>query len=313
MPKGFQDFLAKFDYAALLQNAIRIAIIILVAIVLWFIIRFVISRVAKRMVDRAVANGEGTNAATQRAQTLSSLIRKLVAALYWVAVVLTLLSQIGVNIGALVAGAGIAGLALSFGAQSLVKDYISGFFIVLENQISVGDVATLNGTGGVVEEINFRTIVLRGGDGSVHVFRNGDITQLQNQTRGWSGYMFEIGVAYKEDTDRVIATIERIGREMKEDRQLGASMIQELEIFGVNQLGDSAVVITGRLKTQPGAHWGVGRAFLARVKKTFDAAGIELPFPQQTLWFGAGGAPLRITRAEQATAKEKQSDPDAPA
>lgn len=306
MPEKMTHFFNQFDYAALLQNALRIAIVIIVAIAIWFVIRFVIARGAARMVKRAEARGEGLEGAKKRAQTISSLLRKLIAALYWIAVILTLLSQIGVNIGALVAGAGIAGLALSFGAQSLVKDYIAGFFIVLENQVRVGDVATINGTGGVVETINFRTVILRDLDGAMHVFRNGDVNQLANLTRDWSGYNFEIGVAYKEDTDKVIAVVERVGREMKADAEFGQNMIQDMEIFGVNQLADSAVIIKGRLRTRPGSQWATGRAFLARVKKAFDAEGIEIPFPHRTLYFGEVSPPFSIQKIEGGDPKKAE-------
>src|SRR5690625_486138 len=188
MPGNMTHFFNQFDYASLLQNAIRIAIIIGVALLIWMIIRFAISRAGARIVKRAEERGEDKEAAQRRAGTLTSLIRKVIAAVYWVAVALTLLSQTGVDIGALIAAAGILGLAFSFGAQDLIKNYIAGFFIVLEDQVSVGDLATINGTSGTVEEINFRTVVLRGSDGSLHVFTNNDISALTNLTRGWNGY-----------------------------------------------------------------------------------------------------------------------------
>ncbi|MGA7966081.1 MAG: mechanosensitive ion channel domain-containing protein, partial [Gammaproteobacteria bacterium] len=197
-------FLSQFNYASLIQNAIRIAFVLIGALIVWLIIRFVISRTETRIIKRAEEKGDSAGEAKRRAATLTSLIHRLIFILYWLAVVLTLLSQIGVKIGALIAGAGVAGLALSFGAQSLVRDVISGFFIVLENQIRIGDIATIDGTSGTIEAIHFRTTLLRDLDGAMHVFRNGSITNLANLTRDWSGYTFEIGVAYKEDTDKVI-------------------------------------------------------------------------------------------------------------
>ncbi|MGH8397882.1 MAG: mechanosensitive ion channel family protein [Gammaproteobacteria bacterium] len=295
MPK-LDQILSKFDYASLAQNALRIALILLIAFVVWLIIRFVISRVEARIIKHSEEKGDSAGEAKRRASTLTSLIHRLLFVLYWLAVVLTLLSQLGINIGALLAGAGVAGLALSFGAQSLVKDVISGFFMVMENQIRVGDIATINGTSGTVEAIAFRTTLLRDLNGAVHVFRNGEIENLANLTRDWSGYNFEIGVAYKEDTDKVIAVIQRVGREMRNDPELGLNMIEDMEIFGVNQLADSAVIIKGRLKTQPSAQWSTGRAFLARVKKAFDAEGIEIPFPHRTLYFGDASPPFKISR-----------------
>ncbi len=293
-----QYFLSQSGYAVLLQNAIRIALILLAAFIVWLLIRFVLSRLERRIIKLSEQKGSSPDEARKRAVTLTALLRRLAFILYWFAIALTLLSQLGIKIGALLAGAGVAGLALSFGAQSLVKDVISGFFIVMENQIRVGDVATIDGTSGTVEAINFRTTLLRDINGGLHVLRNGAINKLTNLTCDWSGYTFEIGVAYKEDMDRVIAVIEQVGKEMKNDTQLGARMIADMEIFGVNQLGDSAVTVQGRLKTRPGSQWATGRAFLARVKKAFDAEGIEIPFPHRTLYFGEASPPFQIKRIE---------------
>lgn len=298
MPTKLEHLLSQFDYVALAENAIRIGLILLGALFVWFLIRFIISRSEARIIKHSARKGDTAGEALRRATTLTAILRRLIFILYWFAVVLTLLSQLGVKIGALLAGAGVAGLALSFGAQSLVKDVISGFFIVLENQIRVGDIAIIDGTAGTVEAIHFRTTLLRDLDGAVHVFRNGSINNLANLTRDWSGYTFEIGVAYKEDTDKVIEVIKRVGKEMKNDTELGKNMIEDMEIFGVNQLGDSAVTIKGRLKTQPSAQWSTGRAFLARVKKAFDAEGIEIPFPHRTFYFGEASPPFQISRVE---------------
>jgi len=306
MPKQFSHFLSQFDYASLLEDALRIGLVLVAAFIIWMLIRFVLSRLERRIIKMSEQKGSSPEEARKRAVTLTALLRRLAFILYWFAVALTLLSQMGVKIGALLAGAGVAGLALSFGAQSLVKDVINGFFIVMENQIRVGDVATINGTGGVVEAINFRTTLLRDLDGGLHVFRNGSIENLANLTHEWSGYTFDLGVAYKEDTDKVIEVIKRVGKEMREDTELGANMIEDMEIFGVNQLGDSAVVVKGRLKTRPGAQWSTGRAFLARVKKAFDAEGIEIPFPHRTFYFGEASPPFQIRRVEG----KKEASPD---
>lgn len=298
MPDKISHFFSQFNYASLLEGALRIVLVLIGALVIWVIIRFVLSRLERRILNLSEQKGSSPDEARKRAVTLTALLRRAAFILYWFAVALTFLSQLGVKIGALLAGAGVAGLALSFGAQSLVRDVINGFFIVLENQIRVGDVATIDGTGGVVEQINFRTTLLRDMDGALHVFRNGSIHTLANLTRDWSGYTFDIGVAYKEDTDKVIDVIKRVGAEMKQDTELGPSMIEDMEIFGVNQLGDSAVVVKGRLKTKPGAQWSTGRAFLARIKKAFDAEGIEIPFPHRTFYFGEASPPFQIRRIE---------------
>lgn len=285
MPGKLTHFLNGFDYASLLQNAIRIGIIILVAYVIWLIIRFFISRMKDRIIRHSEKNDGDSGEATRRAETLTSLIRKLIGSVYWVCVSLTLLSQIGVDIGALIAGAGILGLAFAFGAQQLVKNYVSGFFIILEDQIRVGDVACIDGTYGTVEQINFRTIVLRSLDSSVHVFCCGDISGLSNLTKGWGGYVFQLHVGYREDTDHVIDVIQRVGDELKNDDNFGPNMISDVEIHGVNALTDSGVEIRGRFNTTPMNQWATGREFLARIKRAFDKEGISAGFPHQTLFF----------------------------
>ncbi|MCA1794961.1 MAG: mechanosensitive ion channel family protein, partial [Desulfobacteraceae bacterium] len=225
-------------------------------------------------------------------ETITRLLRQAALIVLWVIIILTILREIGVNIGPILASAGIVGLAVGFGAQNLVRDFISGFFFILENQVRVGDVAIVNGTGGLVEKVNFRTIVLRDLGGSVHVFPNGAVTTLSNLTNDWSAYVFDIGVAYKENTDKVIEIMTRVGSEMKQDTLLGPFMLEEPEIFGVDKFDNSAVVIKGRIKTKPIRQWHVGREYLRRIKLAFDEAGIEIPFPHQTLYFGEASKPI---------------------
>lgn len=298
MPHNMTAFVAQFNYAAVFQNAIRVAIIIVVALVLWVAIRLMLAKLTGRMVKRASATGAGVHGAEQRAKTVFGLIQRLTAAFYWTLVVLTLLSQIGVNVGALVAGAGIVGLALSFGAQGLVKDYISGFFIVLEGQVSVGDIAIINGTWGEVESIKFRTTVLRSMDGLVHVFRNASISSLANATKDWGGYVFKLHIAYREDTDRVVDVLKRVGAQMKADATFGREMLADMEIHGVNELTDSSVVIRGRFRTTPMNQWAIGREFLGRVKRTFDNEGIRIAQPRQVLSFDEASMPSRFDPGE---------------
>ncbi|MDN5864376.1 MAG: mechanosensitive ion channel family protein [Gammaproteobacteria bacterium] len=300
MPEKMSNFFNQFDYASLLQNAIRIVIIIVVAYLIWGIIRYVIGRMGDRIVKHSENRGEDAEHAKRRAGTLTSLVRKVIAAVYWVAVALTLLSQIGIDIGALIAAAGILGLAFSFGAQDLIKNYIAGFFLVLEDQISIGDIVTLDGTTGTVEAIHFRTTILRGADGAVHVFGNSTINVLSNLTRGWSGYLYEIAIDYEQDVDRAIEVIKKVGSELRGDPEFGKSVTEDIEVWGVNKLADNAMLITGRLKTVPGGHWATGRAFLARLKKAFDDAGINPnPNPQQIMLFDSKGPPLRLSQSAE--------------
>ena len=158
--------------------------------------------------------------------------------------------------------------------------------------------AIVNGTGGLVENITFRTITLRDLAGVVHIFPNGTVATLANMTKGWSAYVMEIGVAYKEDTDRVVAVMKEVGDELQRDPEYQPHMIEPIEVFGVDQFGESEVVIKARIKTQPITQWTVGREYRRRLKKAFDAQGIEIPFPHRTLYMGEASSPF-IIQTEQ--------------
>ena len=205
-----------------------------------------------------------------------------------------LLKEAGFDIGPILAGAGIVGLAVGFGAQNLVRDVITGIFILLEDQVRVNDVAIINGTGGLVEQINLRTTVLRGLDGTVHVFPNGTITTLSNMTHGFSYYVFDIGVAYKEDTDHVAQVVKQIGDTMMEEDAFKSDILEPVEILGVDRFADSAVIVKARIKTAPIKQWTIGREMNRRIKKKFDELGIEIPFPHMSLYFGEASKPFTL-------------------
>jgi small conductance mechanosensitive channel len=214
------------------------------------------------------------------------------------------LDRIGLDIKPILAGAGIIGLAVGFGAQNLVKDVISGLFFIIENRIRVGDVAILNGTGGLVEQVNLRTTVLRGLDGTVHVFPNGSIDSLSNMTHDFSFYLFNVGVAYKEDTDRVTEVLKEIGDEMIADPAYKEFILDPLEILGVDAFADSAVIIKARIKTVPIKQWLVGREMNRRIKKRFDEEGIEIPFPHRTFYFGDASKSIAVALQGQKEDRE---------
>ncbi len=222
----------------------------------------------------------------KRAATLGGIFRKTVVVLIWVVVLMMALEEAGFNVGPLLAGAGVAGLAVGFGAQNLVRDVISGLFMLLENQVRVNDVAIINGTGGLVEQINLRTTVLRSLDGTVHIFPNGTINTLSNMTQEYSYYVFNIGVAYKEDTDHVSAVVKELADDMMQEESYRPFILAPLEVMGVNEFADSAVMIKARIKTAPIKQWMVGREMNRRIKKRFDELGIEIPFPHRSLYFG---------------------------
>lgn len=282
--------LSQAQVATLMQGSLRVLLVLLLWWLLSRVVQLLLKRLGEKLVAQAAELGEAPVETRKRVQTLVHLLTQVVRMVLFVTLALVMLMQLGVQVGPLLASAGIVGLAVGFGAQSLVKDVITGFFMVMENQLRVGDVVNINGTGGLVEAMTLRTVVLRDLAGTVHILPNGSINAVSNLTRGWSAYVFDIGIAYKEDPDTAIALLRRVADELKEDAHFGPKMIEKAEIFGVDQLGDSAVVIKGRLKTQPIMQWEVGREFLRRVKKAFDAEGIEIPFPHRTLYLADGAS-----------------------
>jgi len=285
---------------ALTMVALHVILILALALVATLVIKKLLRKMKIHLLEKSRFADGLTDEESKRAETLTRLIRKAVLIGLRIIVALIILKELGVEIAPILAGAGILGLAVGFGAQNLVRDVISGFFFILEDQVRVGDVAVVNGTGGLVEQINFRTIVLRDLEGVVHVFPNGTVSTLSNRTKTWSGYVFDLGVAYKEDTDTVIKIIAQVGEEMMRDPTFGPLMLDAPEIFGVDRFDDSAVVIKGRLKTKPIQQWVVGREFLRRIKYAFDEAGIEIPFPHQTVYFGDASKPFELKILEAA-------------
>ncbi len=260
---------------ALLGRIANIGAIVLLALVGWEAISAAVER---------YLTSEGTMP-SQRARTLLPLLRKVILVVLTVVVGLTVLSELGINIGPLLAGAGVIGLAVGFGAQTLVRDVITGLFILIEDTVSVGDYVTLGGHGGTVEALSIRSIRLRDPSGTVHTIPFSDVTTVINYTREFAYAVLDIGVAYKEDVDAVSRVIESVGAELRQDPVLAESILDDLQLLGLDRFDDSAVVIKARIKTAPGMQWAVRRAFNRLLKQRFDAAGIEIPFPQRTVWF----------------------------
>jgi len=298
------EYLGIFDWKLLVKTGLRVVLILLVAWAVRSLLDKLLKRLKKHLHARGLSEAESQAESTKRVETLIMLVRQAATVVLWLVVGLVALKETGVEIAPILASAGIVGLAVGFGGQNLVRDVISGFFIILENQIRVGDVATINGTGGLVEEINFRTIILRDLGGVVHIFPNGAITTLSNLTKEWSAYVFEIGVAYRENTDEVVTILKELGRELRRDTVFGPMVIEDPEIFGVERLDNSAVVIKGRIKTVPIQQWAVGREFLRRVKLAFDARSIEIPFPHQTIYFGEASKPFAVRLLEEGREEE---------
>lgn len=294
-----RNYLVKVNWQSIVDTTLRIFIILILVWVAISLLKKLLGRLEKHLVLKGQIEGEPPTESAKRVNTLINLVRQAMYLAIWITVILVILREFGLDIAPLLAGAGILGLAVGFGAQNLVRDIISGFFIILENQIRVGDVAIVNDTGGLVEQINFRTIVLRDLSGVVHIFPNGTVTTLSNMTQEWSAYVFDLGVAYKENTDEVTEVIKDVCAEMQSDEIYGPLILEEAEIFGVDKFGDSAVIIKGRIKTKPIRQWSVGREFNRRVKFAFDARGIEIPFPHRTLYAGKATKPFDLRLMEK--------------
>lgn len=219
-----------------------------------------------------------------RAKTLVGVFHSVTTLVICAGGALMLLTEVGVNIVPLMGGAAVVGLAVAFGAENLIRDYFYGFMILLENQYTVNDVVKLGDLSGQVERITLRLTVLRGLDGTAHFIPNGQITSLSNLTHGWSRALFDVGIAYKEDVDQVMAILMDLGRELRRDPMFAGLILDDPEMLGVDSLADSAVVIKFLIKTRPLKQWTVKREMLRRIKRRFDELGIEIPFPHRTIY-----------------------------
>lgn len=224
----------------------------------------------------------------KRIETLMRVSRYVASVLIGAITVMLILSEVGISIAPILATAGVAGLAVGFGAQSLVKDYFTGFVMLLENQIRVGDMVEVGGKSGLVEEVTLRYVRLRDVEGSVHYVPNGIIATVTNKSREYAYAVTDIGVGYREDTDRIFSMLQRVSKEMQEDVTLGPKILEAIEVMGVDQFADSAVTIRCRIKVVALEQGPVRREFLRRVKKVFDAEGVEIPFPSRTVYTKPG-------------------------
>lgn len=298
-----QELLNQDFWTGLFQNIISwfinqlpsLVMIIVLLFVSLKLLMLVIRRLKKISIYHATKSEKiDTLEAEKRISTLMSILKGLGKIIIWSVFLMIFLKKIGVDIAPILAGAGILGLAVGFGAQELVRDFISGFFMILENQIRVGDYGIIDGTEGLVEKIELRTLTLRDLSGVVHVFQNGKINSLSNMTKEWSAMVFKIGVAYKEDVDHVIRVMQEVGEKMTNDINYKAKILEPLLIMGLDKFDDSAVIIKARLKTIAGEQWTLGRAYRKLLKIEFDKEGIEIPFPHTTVYWGEKINPLEL-------------------
>ena len=277
------DWASLVDWSVVLTNLARIAFVVLLALVSYRVLRFFTKRLQQEVDEEDLVRKRQRE---QRSQTVASLLNNVGAITISLIALLMVLGTF-IEIGPLLAGVGVLGLAVSFGAQSLVKDLISGVFMLIEGQFAVGDVVRVKDTAGLVEKITLRTIVLRDVNGVVHIIPNGTVETLSNLTKGWSRALLEIGVAYKEDVDRVMAVMEDEARELWNDEEWESLIVEAPAVPGVERFDDSAVTIRVMFKTLPQRQWDVAREYRRRIKKRFDADNIEIPFPHRTLYWGA--------------------------
>lgn len=238
----------------------------------------------------------------KRAGTLGSVLSTLLTVVWVIIGTVMVLGQLEISIAPIITALGIGGLALGFGGQYLIRDIINGFFILYDDQIRVDDVVEIAGKGGLVEHVGLRLTTLRDLAGNVHYVRNGEIGTVTNMTKEWSRYVFDIGVAYRENVDQVIEVIKEIDEKLRNDPEFGENILEPIEILGLDRFEDSAIMIKARTKTKPIKQWMIGREFNRRLKQRFDELDIEIPFPHMTFYPGKdkqGGSPsLRIEHFE---------------
>lgn len=295
------DFVEAINWPGFIANLVEILLIVLLAFGAYRVLKLFTRRLQREVDEPDFVR---KRLREQRAHTVASLLNN-VGLVAIAGIALLMILALFIEIGPLLAGVGVLGLAVSFGAQSLVKDLISGAFMLVEGQFAVGDVVRIKETAGMVEKITLRTIVLRDINGIVHVIPNGTVDTLSNLTKSWSRAVLEIGVAYKEDVDRVMDVMKDEALKMYADPDWEPVIVEEPTIPGVERFDDSAVTIRVMFKTLPLKQWDVARQYRRRIKNRFDAEGIEIPFPHRTLYWGPGENPATGNGAARAPAEAR--------
>jgi len=262
-----------------MDNWLNIVIVIAVLLIVSIVVRIIAGRM-RRLVDKKISDEKMV--IKKRTYTFTSVVSNLIIVVASVAAILIIADQIGISVTPLLAGAGVAGVVIGFGAQSLIKDLINGTFILLEQWYQIDDIITIGDTSGVVERFNLRTTVIRDLEGTVHFIPNGEINRLSNRTHTWSRAVVDIGVHYNENTDRVVEVLEEVFSELMNDKKYKKVILERPTILGdggVSKLGDSSVVFTVICKVKPAQQWTISRQLRKRIKDKFDQVGIEIPYP----------------------------------
>lgn len=296
---------ARVDWGRILGHLFRLedlvaALLHVAAVVIFALLAYrVIKLITRRMTTRELGEEDPLikRQRQQRIETMAGLFNNVAAAVIATLAILTALNYLNVPIASLLASVGVAGLAISFGAQSLVKDVITGAFILMEGQYGIGDVVKVGDTSGLVEKITLRTTILRDVYGTVHTIPNGQITTVSNLTKSWSRAVVDVSVAYKEDVDRVIVILRDLGAEFAADPEWGQLLLGDPEVPGVENLAESGVIIRVMARTLPLKQWDVARELRRRIKQRFEREGIQIPFPTVTFYWGEGQLPPALAAA----------------
>ena len=269
--------------AWLTTSGIKVLGILIVLIILSKMSKWIVKWLEKFVPDKDPLQAAE---AKKRAHTLGKILRHALIIVISFIALLMILGELGIQLGPLLATAGIGALAIGFGAQSLVKDVISGFFIILENQYRIGDAIEAAGVSGLVESVSLRRTVLRDLEGKVHTIPNGEIKIVSNLSKEWARSVLDVGISYREDLDKVTELLKQIGRELAAEEPWKSAILEPLQILGVEQFGESQLVIRVIVKTVPLKQWEVGRELRRRIKNRFDEKGIQIPFPHRVLIWG---------------------------
>lgn len=302
-----------FDPAALnawmpmLRAGGRVLMILLMA---WVLIR--VSHRTIRSFRLFISARSASSDDAKRFATLGRVFRYIASVVITLVAGMLILSEFGISIAPILGAAGVVGVAVGFGAQSLVKDYFSGFFLLLEDQIHQGDVVEAGGKAGFVEEVTLRYLRLRDYEGNVHFVPNGQVTTVTNMSREFAQSLVDVGVAYRENVDEALEIMRRVGNEMRASENFGPRILDDIEIVGVENWADSAVTLRCRIKVLPLEQWSVRREYLRRLKYAFDAAGIEIPYPHLTVYAGeaknGSAPPFRVVHSPRPETRSAQTD-----
>jgi moderate conductance mechanosensitive channel len=279
------------------------------------VLGLIVGKVARSLTEKLLHKAQAVDdrLSLQRAQTITVFLKSVIRVVILGLIIVLILGEFGVEIGPIIAAAGVVGIAIGFGAQTLVQDFISGTFLLTEGYLRVGDVIEVNGKSGVIEDISLRLVVMRDFAGDVHVIPNGEIRTITNKSYKFSRAVIEVGVAYRENTDQIVAIMESVGNELA--AEMKGSITAGPEIFGIDSFGDSAINWRVRFTTRPTEQWGIARAYRRKLKVAFDEAGIEIPFPHQTIYMGEnhdGSAPFLHAKMYQAGGQAPEAHRDRP-